>query len=128
MIRRPPRSTRTDTLFPYTTLFRAPDVHPFPPPIDRPGQWVPAPSAGTTAIVVARKRLADTTCARTAASLRQQLAGDDDAHDLVGAFQDLVHPQVPKVALDGGVLGVAVTAVKRQGLISDIEADEKRVM
>src|SRR3546814_8936268 len=34
MIRRPPRSTRTDTLFPYTTLFRsgpgvaaAPDIH-----------------------------------------------------------------------------------------------------
>src|SRR3546814_19973061 len=29
MIRRPPRSTRTDTLFPYTTLFRSPD--PVPP-------------------------------------------------------------------------------------------------
>src|SRR3546814_13542117 len=30
MIRRPPRSTRTDTLFPYTTLFRsiATDEHP----------------------------------------------------------------------------------------------------
>src|SRR3546814_13269587 len=28
MIRRPPRSTRTDTLFPYTTLFRSP----MPPP------------------------------------------------------------------------------------------------
>src|SRR3546814_7992574 len=28
MIRRPPRSTRTDTLFPYTTLFRSgPDRH-----------------------------------------------------------------------------------------------------
>src|SRR3546814_17424767 len=26
MIRRPPRSTRTDTLFPYTTLFRSHDV------------------------------------------------------------------------------------------------------
>src|SRR3546814_8655430 len=26
MIRRPPRSTRTDTLFPYTTLFRSNDV------------------------------------------------------------------------------------------------------
>src|SRR3546814_368970 len=26
MIRRPPRSTRTDTLFPYTTLFRSKDV------------------------------------------------------------------------------------------------------
>src|SRR3546814_20928226 len=29
MIRRPPRSTRTDTLFPYTTLFRS-----LPPPDD----------------------------------------------------------------------------------------------
>src|SRR3546814_14300084 len=26
MIRRPPISTRTDTLFPYTTLFRSPEV------------------------------------------------------------------------------------------------------
>src|SRR3546814_21004903 len=26
MIRRPPRSTRTDTLFPYTTLFRSPNL------------------------------------------------------------------------------------------------------
>src|SRR3546814_19907574 len=26
MIRRPPRSTRTDTLFPYTTLFRSQDT------------------------------------------------------------------------------------------------------
>src|SRR3546814_3616997 len=31
MIRRPPRSTRTDTLFPYTTLFRSRP----PPPIHR---------------------------------------------------------------------------------------------
>src|SRR3546814_14503559 len=28
MIRRPPRSTRTDTLFPYTTLFRSPPPTP----------------------------------------------------------------------------------------------------
>src|SRR3546814_7954401 len=28
MIRRPPRSTRTDTLFPYTTLFRSPRLLP----------------------------------------------------------------------------------------------------
>src|SRR3546814_11380969 len=27
MIRRPPRSTRTDTLFPYTTLFRSPPCY-----------------------------------------------------------------------------------------------------
>src|SRR3546814_2867891 len=30
MIRRPPRSTRTDTLFPYTTLFRST----YPPPLE----------------------------------------------------------------------------------------------
>src|SRR3546814_1092964 len=30
MIRRPPRSTRTDTLFPYTTLFRAVDWNAVP--------------------------------------------------------------------------------------------------
>src|SRR3546814_3963938 len=44
MIRRPPRSTRTDTLFPYTTLFRSPNrlgapvhAHPAPmPPTSRP--------------------------------------------------------------------------------------------
>src|SRR3546814_13761031 len=28
MIRRPPRTTRTDTLFPYTTLFRSPNARP----------------------------------------------------------------------------------------------------
>src|SRR3546814_9302738 len=28
MIRRPPRSTRTDTLFPYTTLFRSAELEP----------------------------------------------------------------------------------------------------
>src|SRR3546814_16772652 len=43
MIRRPPRSTRTDTLFPYTTLFRSPTLPPRPhrqvpnfPPADPP--------------------------------------------------------------------------------------------
>src|SRR3546814_15574484 len=33
--RRPPRSTRTDTLFPYTTLFRSKNLS--PPPEGRPG-------------------------------------------------------------------------------------------
>src|SRR3546814_6870790 len=35
MIRRPPRSTRTDTLFPYTTLFRS-RQHPLPGPCRQP--------------------------------------------------------------------------------------------
>src|SRR3546814_12454351 len=40
MIRRPPRSTRTDPLFPYTTLFRSPSAPPAPyaqPMTGRPG-------------------------------------------------------------------------------------------
>src|SRR3546814_8340505 len=48
MIRRPPRSTRTDTLFPYTTLFRSgraqitqePAVHPGDTDIDIGGDAV----------------------------------------------------------------------------------------
>src|SRR3546814_10560667 len=48
MIRRPPRSTRTDTLFPYTTLFRSgAGVRRHPrqrrPPV-RTGLLAPAPS------------------------------------------------------------------------------------
>src|SRR3546814_7241673 len=39
MIRRPPRSTRTDTLFPYTTLFRSPTT-PLPTQFrQRPDAW-----------------------------------------------------------------------------------------
>src|SRR3546814_2823292 len=37
MIRRPPRSTRTDTLFPYTTLFRSDRIARLDPIADRPG-------------------------------------------------------------------------------------------
>src|SRR3546814_3370651 len=43
MIRRPPRSTRTDTLFPYTTLFRS-RAGPEPPPT-RPTRSARAPPA-----------------------------------------------------------------------------------
>src|SRR3546814_6569313 len=36
MIRRPPRSTRTDTLFPYTTLFRSTEVW----PLQKTAAWI----------------------------------------------------------------------------------------
>src|SRR3546814_1012565 len=39
MIRRPPRSTRTDTLFPYTTLFRSHDHDDRPGDPDRFGEY-----------------------------------------------------------------------------------------
>src|SRR3546814_20177539 len=44
MLRRPPRSTRTDTLFPYTTLFRS---------ARRKGKSIPMNIDGATAVVYA---------------------------------------------------------------------------
>src|SRR3546814_4637015 len=46
MIRRPPRSTRTDTLFPYTTLFRSTVVRDPPVAAVGTGLDVPAESGG----------------------------------------------------------------------------------
>src|SRR3546814_5704620 len=45
MIRRPPRSTRTDTLFPYTTLFRSllPESEVIVPPDAVPEKTLPTP-------------------------------------------------------------------------------------
>src|SRR3546814_16494669 len=45
MIRRPPRSTRTDTLFPYTTLFRS--------TISGSGQNITSPYAGRSEMEIA---------------------------------------------------------------------------
>src|SRR3546814_1232665 len=59
MIRRPPRSTRTDTLFPYTTLFRSPvvraDRHPVPDG-GRRGTVVQAAQAGPDRRGLLRRR------------------------------------------------------------------------
>src|SRR3546814_11786660 len=45
LIRRPPRSTRTDTLFPYTTLFRSTKIAQFPFVRDLEGfDWSAQPS------------------------------------------------------------------------------------
>src|SRR3546814_6135496 len=53
MIRRPPRSTRTDTLFPYTTLFRSVDLAAvaFVLWAIRPDKIILEPSAGTGLLV-----------------------------------------------------------------------------
>src|SRR3546814_4770624 len=53
MIRQPPRSTRTDTLFPYTTLFRSANVGAAPLPL-RPAR------AGRSRLREARYALLDT--------------------------------------------------------------------
>src|SRR3546814_18882103 len=53
MIRLPPRSTRTDTLLPYTTLFRA-----LPPPAPLPGQALDDGRSGSGAADGRRDRRA----------------------------------------------------------------------
>src|SRR3546814_2614762 len=69
MIRRPPRSTRTDTLFPYTTLFRSSAAIG-----TRTERWLPTQTPGTepSRIVPARAKstLPATMCAAAAAHSR----------------------------------------------------------
>src|SRR3546814_7174400 len=51
MIRRPPRSTRTDTLFPYTTLFRSVGAVAAPPEKVETPQAVPAADTAQKAAI-----------------------------------------------------------------------------
>jgi len=48
----------------------------------------------------------------------EHAAGDDDAHDFVGAFQNLVHACVAQQALQRVFADVAVAAVQLQGLVA----------
>ena len=54
-------------------------------------------------------------------SLAEEVAGDDDAHDLVGAFEDLVHAQIAQIALDREILEIAVAAMQLQRLVDDMK-------
>src|SRR3546814_1588441 len=57
MIRRPPRSTRTDTLFPYTTLFRS--AGSTRDPRHSPGVYAPSPSHRSADATDARRQRAE---------------------------------------------------------------------
>src|SRR3546814_20787780 len=99
MIRRPPRSTRTDTLFPYTTLFRSPvTIADFP--------VRSTPSATSAAVVNGPKGVSSGNC--TAVMESSCSIGDDgpqlrprekcrsrmsEAHDPRGARQRPPHKQ-----------------------------------
>src|SRR3546814_6878375 len=82
MIRRPPRSTRTDTLFPYTTLFRSDD---------RDGK------AAMLAELSPRRQYADEDIRKMAVARDQPLEiGVGDAQDLaVGAHFDARQVALP---------------------------------
>src|SRR3546814_20565935 len=60
MLRRPPRSTRTDTLFPYTTLFRSPDRPAPPARRSNMNKWIPIVGAAALALSSGMSWAADT--------------------------------------------------------------------
>src|SRR3546814_12148271 len=59
MIRRPPRSTRTDTLFPYTTLFRSSNTTISRPPLASPHAGETGGLSGAPLHDLALQRLRD---------------------------------------------------------------------
>src|SRR3546814_735673 len=103
MIRRPPRSTRTDTLFPYTTLFRSflvqvadlvGQLRALPDPV------VDAGDVQLDALLGARgDGVVETHALDVAAVARAALVGDDDVVE--GA---LLGATAGKADLDHGVL------------------------
>src|SRR3954452_21799913 len=56
------------------------------------------------------------------ASAADQGARDDEAHDFVGAFEDLVHPEIAHQLLDAVIMQIAVAAEQLQSIVGDVEA------
>src|SRR3546814_5315060 len=93
MIRRPPRSTRTDTLFPYTTLFRS----------LMPSEAQDLVLAGALISIMLNPlifRLLDRWQARQDASEQAQQARDADA----ALAEDAATPQVPEEVTDHAIV------------------------
>src|SRR3546814_11883097 len=86
MRRRPPRSTRTDTLFPYTTLFRAREARVLP-------RWLFLADEGAAAHPLTRT-LVDATLASggevidTTPAILSKLSGKDNPQTVVGIYAE----------------------------------------
>src|SRR3546814_20416658 len=107
MIRRPPRSTRTDTLFPYTTLFRSVEVDILAISIRREDRCQPRPCE-EHGVRVGRRTLIF--AGEGEAVVAQHLA--DQADPKTGAGFD-VHTQAASIIVDalGMVAGLAVANI-----------------
>src|SRR3546814_8928536 len=87
-IRRPPRSTRTDTLVPYTTLFRSPDrLHPHPP---APAAGGPRHRGDASGVHRAGGQERPHRGARTAPARRDRAAGADRSEEHTSELQSLM--------------------------------------
>src|SRR3546814_18598844 len=105
MIRRPPRSTRTDTLFPYTTLFRSAAANGVPDL-----EWLDKAA-------VARLEPA----VRAVAGLLSPSTGIVDSHGLMLAYQGDAEAHGAMLAFNSPVLGGQMTG---EGML---RSEERRV-
>src|SRR3546814_619456 len=117
MIRRPPRSTRTDTLFPYTTLFRSQGVEFLfrKNKID----WLKGAGkiAGKGTVEVAGKSYSAKHIVIATGSDVMPLGGVDiDEQRVVSSTGALTLPEVPKhlVVIGGGYIGLEMGSVWRR--------------
>src|SRR5919106_1603791 len=53
----------------------------------------------------------------------EKAAGNDQLHDLVGTFEDLVDTDIPEIPLDLVILDVSIAAVQLQGIIAHFEGN-----
>src|SRR3546814_1871883 len=112
MIRRPPRSTRTDALFPYTTLFRS--------VVGRRGAGVGEVAAATAGH---QDFLADTTGVLDHPHALAALPGADRAHQPGSAATDnghidVFHARQRRSQADGAMRRRGVIAMVSRSLIS----------
>src|SRR3546814_12257036 len=87
MIRRPPRSTRTDTLFPYTTLFRSNAVRDRSNPLaEEDGMSSQIPTFNYTKFSAGIEMLAQQMTSQTRQAVRVEGgAGERQAYDQIGS-------------------------------------------
>src|SRR3546814_20909054 len=126
MIRRPPRSTRTDTLFPYTTLFRSPHKLPFRDARSR------APGRAASAKRAARSpppRRQASGSPRQASPAGPPRATSQYEHPIPqrgkpSPGQGQYHPVAPQAAFPDKLPTLLTIALLRYGLIG--RSDERR--
>src|SRR3546814_19934479 len=90
MIRRPPRSTRTDTLFPYTTLFRS-GYRPGTPRARSCARTRPTEIRSFFNLRTSTMRLLTKTLLATAALAVMPLAANAESHYVVGSSNTRPH-------------------------------------
>src|SRR3546814_18688794 len=122
MIRRPPRSTRTDTLFPYTTLFRSAQAFVLPY-VERFEQAQVAVEVVAEALLPLAQRAA----VETAGHVQHRQQGHADAGVARGVDQRLRHRRRLRVRQAGGRV-VEVLEVADAGVAGFTPLDVKMIV